>query len=98
MRYLLVIHQVQQLESLVPPNKKSKGLSQLLSHCFTDVGVQTATFQKVKQIDQYLTHPQLDILDDPLDWWKSGSLSMSDTLSTGVYCSSGLYIVSIPCM
>ena len=55
-----------------PPNKKCKGLSKILSQCFSNVVVQLSPQQKVKQeIDQYLTHPQLDIADDPLEWWKS---------------------------
>ena len=62
--------------ALPPPNKKLKGLSKVLSHCFTDQAVQQLPpQQKVKQeIDQYLTHPQLDISGDPLEWWKSESV------------------------
>ena len=60
-----------------PPNKKSKGLSKILSHCLSDLVVQQqlSPQQKIKQeIDQYLTHPQLDISEDPLEWWKSESI------------------------
>jgi len=62
------------LEAVPPPNKKSKGLSKILSHCFSNL-VQLSLQQKVKQeIDQYLTHPQLDIEDNPLEWWRSESV------------------------
>ena len=54
--------------ALPPPNKKLKGLSKVLSHCFTDQAVQQLSpQQKVKQeIDQYFTHPQLDCSGDPI--------------------------------
>ena len=64
-------------EGVPPPNKKLKGLSKVLSHCFADLAVQQqlSPQQKVKQeIDQYLTHPQLDISGDPLEWWISESV------------------------
>ena len=62
--------------ALLPPNKNLKEISKVLSHCFTDQAVQQLSpQQKVKQeIDQYLTHPQLDISGDPLEWWKSESV------------------------
>jgi len=61
-------------EAVPPPNKKSKGLSKILSHCFSNL-VQLSLQQKVKQeIDQYLTHPQLDIEGNPLEWWRSESV------------------------
>ena len=61
--------------AIPPPNKKLKGLSKVLRHYFTDQAVQQLSpQQKVKQeIGQYLTHPQLDISGDPLEWWKSES-------------------------
>ena len=48
-----------------PPTKKAKGLSKVLSHC---LGKSTSTaltpHQHVKQeLDQYLSHPQLDVED-----------------------------------
>ena len=64
-------------EAVPPPNKKSKGLSKILSHCLSDLVIQQqlSPQQKIKQeIDQYLTHPQLDISEDPLEWWKSESI------------------------
>ena len=64
-------------EGVPPPNKKLKGLSKVLSRCFADLAVQQqlSPQQKVKQeIDQYLTHPQLDISGDLLEWWKSESV------------------------
>ena len=64
-------------EGVPLPNKKLKGLSKVLSHCFADLAVQQqlSPQQKVKQeIDQYLNHPQLDISGDPLEWWKSESV------------------------
>ena len=54
-----------------------KGLSKVLSQCSTDIVAQhqLAPQQKVKQeIDQFLTHPQPDISDEPLIWWKSESV------------------------
>ena len=62
-------------EAVPPPNKKYKGLSKILSHCFSNLVVQLSPPQKVKQeIDQYLTHPQLDIEGNPLEWWRSESV------------------------
>ena len=64
-------------EGVPPPNKKLKGLSKVLSRCFVDLAVQQqlSPQQKVKQeIDQYLTHPQLDISGDTLEWWKFESV------------------------
>ena len=55
----------------LPPSKKPKGLSKILSNCFGNPEVTLTPQQRVKQeIDQYLTHPQLNIEDDPLSWWK----------------------------
>ena len=64
-------------EAVPPPSKKLKGLSKVLSQCSTDIVAQhqLTPQQKVKQeIDQFLTHPQPDISDDPLIWWKSESV------------------------
>ena len=59
-------------ETGLPPSKKPKGLSKLLSKCFGNTEVRLTPQQRVKQeIDQYLTHPQLNIEDDPLPWWQS---------------------------
>jgi len=53
-------------EAMHLPNKKSKGLSKILSYCLSNLVVQLSPQQKVKQeIDQYLTHLQLDIEDNP---------------------------------
>ena len=56
----------------VPPTKKSKGLSKVLGHCLGNSQCNALTTrQRVKQeLDQYLSHPQLDIEESPLDWWK----------------------------
>ena len=55
----------------LPPSKNPKGLSKILSNCFGNPEVTLTPQQRVKQeIDQYLTHPQLNIEDDPLSWWK----------------------------
>ena len=59
-------------EAGLPPSKKPKGLSKLLSKCFGNTQLRLTPQQRVKQeIDQYLTHPQLNIEDDPLPWWQS---------------------------
>jgi len=63
------------LEAVPPPSKNSKGLSKILSHCYSNLVVQLPPQQKVKQeIDQYLTHPQLDIENNSLEWWRSESV------------------------
>ena len=51
----------------VPPTKKSKGLSKVLGHCLSNSQCNTLTTrQRVKQeLDQYLSHPQLDIEESP---------------------------------
>ena len=56
----------------VPPTKKSKGLSKVLGHCLGNSQCNAlTTCQRVKQeLDQYLSHPQLDVEESPLDWWK----------------------------
>ena len=47
-------------------------MSKILSRCLSNAEVQLTSQQRVKQeIDQYLTHPQLNMEDEPLPWWKS---------------------------
>jgi len=59
-----------------PPTKKAKGLSKILSKRLggggSGVGSSLTTHEKIKQeLDQYLCHPQLDMENSPLEWWKS---------------------------
>ena len=55
-----------------PPRKKPKGLSKILAKCLgTTSRFGLTTVEKIKQeLDQYLSHPQLEMEDTPLDWWK----------------------------
>lgn len=55
-----------------PPTKKAKGLSKVLGHCLgKSLSAVLTPRQRVKQeLDQYLSHPQLDVEEFPLDWWK----------------------------
>ena len=55
-----------------PSTKKAKGLSKVLGHCLgNSMSTVLTPRQRVKQeLDQYLSHPQLDVEEFPLDWWK----------------------------
>ena len=55
-----------------PPRKKPKGLSKILAKRLgTTSRIGLTTEEKIKQeLDQYLSHPQLEMEDSPLDWWK----------------------------
>ena len=54
------------------PRKKPKGLSKILAKRIgTTSRIGLTTEEKIKQeLDQYLSHPQLEMEDSPLDWWK----------------------------
>ena len=58
-----------------PPAKKPKGLSKILGQCQGHSSAAPSTPQeKVKQqLDQYLSHPHLDVEECPLKWWKNES-------------------------
>ena len=66
---LMVLLVVMDLE---PPKKKSKGLSKILGNRLgTTARIGLTRQEKIKQeLDQYLAHPQLDVEDSPLEWWK----------------------------
>jgi hypothetical protein len=55
-----------------PRKKKPKGLSKILAKrlgATSRIGLTTE--ENIKQeLDQYLSHPQLEMEDSPLDWWK----------------------------
>ena len=55
-----------------PPTKKAKGLSKVLGHCLgkSQSNVLTPRQQVKQELDQYLSHPQLDVEESPLLWWK----------------------------
>ena len=55
-----------------PPSKKAKGVSKVLGRCLgSGLSVELTPRQRIKQeLDQYLSHPQLDVEASPLDWWK----------------------------
>ena len=55
-----------------PPRKKPEGLSKILAKRIgTTSRIGLTTEKKIKQeLDQYLSHPQLEMEDSPLDWWK----------------------------
>jgi len=57
---------------ITPPTKKAKGLSKVLGHCLgkSQSNVLTPHQQVKQELDQYLSHPQLDIEESPLDCWK----------------------------
>ena len=57
----------------MPPTKKAKALSKVLAHCLGRSQPHVLTpHQQVKQeLDQYLSHPQLDDEESPLLWWKT---------------------------
>jgi len=50
-----------------PPTKRAKGLSKVLGHCLgSSQSVQLTPHQQIKQeLDQYLSHPQLDVEASP---------------------------------
>ena len=61
-----------------PATEKAKGLSKVLGQC---LGKSRSTLtaltlcQQVKQeLDQYLSHPLLDIEESAIDWWKIEAL------------------------
>ena len=58
-----------------PPAKKAKGLSKILGRCLGHSSAAPSTPQeKVKQqLDQYLSHPHLDVEEHPLEWWRNES-------------------------
>ena len=56
-----------------PASKKAKGLSKILGKCLpgTTTCVGLTPQEKIRQeLDCYLTHPQLEIEENPLDWWR----------------------------
>ena len=57
-----------------PATEKAKGLSKVLGQCLGKSRSTSTTLtlcQRVKQeIDQYLSHPLLDIEESAIDWWK----------------------------
>ena len=57
-----------------PATKKAKGLSKVLGQCLGKSLSTSSTLtlcQWVKQeLDQYLSHPLLDVEESALDWWK----------------------------
>ena len=57
---------------MVPPAKKSKGLSKVLGYCLSNsqCNVLTTRLRVKQELDQYLSHPHLDIEESPLNWWK----------------------------
>ena len=57
------------------PAKKAKGLSKILGQCLGHSSAAPSTPQeKVKQqLDQYLSHPHLDVEECPLEWWRNES-------------------------
>ena len=59
-------------ETDLPPSKKPKRLSKILSKCFGNTEVRVTPQQRVKQeIHQYPMHPQLNTEDHLLPWWQS---------------------------
>ena len=60
----------------MPPTKKAKGLSKVLGHCLgrSQPHVLTPRQQVKQELDQYLSHPQLDVEEYPLLWWKTESV------------------------
>ena len=58
-----------------PPTKKAKGLSKILGQCLgNSSSAALSAEQKVKQeLDQYLSHPHLDVEESPMEWWKTES-------------------------
>ncbi|XP_065883999.1 zinc finger BED domain-containing protein 4-like [Dysidea avara] len=58
-----------------PPAKKAKGLSKILGRCLGHSSAAPSTPQeKVKQqLDQYLSHPHLDVEECPPKWWRNES-------------------------
>ena len=53
-----------------PPAKREKGLSKVLGPCLGNCqSVQLTPWQRAKQeLDQYLSHLQLDVEASPLEW------------------------------
>ena len=58
-----------------PPAKKVKGLSKILGWCLGhSAGIPSTPHEKVKQqLDQYLSHPHLDVEECPCEWWRNES-------------------------
>ena len=57
-----------------PATKKAKGLSKVLGQCLgksqSTSTVLTLRQQVKQELDQYLSHPLLDVEESALDWWK----------------------------
>ena len=62
-------------EPQLPPTKKAKGLSKILGQCLgNSSSAALSVEQKVKQeLDQYLSHPHLDVEESTMEWWKTES-------------------------
>ena len=62
-------------ELQLPPTKKAKGLSKILCQCLGHSSSAALSLEgKVKQeLDQYLSHPDLDVEKLPMEWWNMES-------------------------
>ena len=60
---------------VLPPTKKAKGLSKILGQCLGHSSSAALSLEgKVKQeLDQYLSHPHLDVEESPMEWWNTES-------------------------
>ena len=82
-----------------PATKKAKGLSKILGKCLGPTGNIGLTLQeKIKQeLDCYLSHPQLEMEENPLNWWKLEHIRYPHLakLAKKVHCKKEMVIVNL---
>ena len=59
----------------LPPTRKAKGLNKILGQYLGHSSSAALSLEgKVKQeLDQYLSHPHLDVEESPMEWWNTES-------------------------